>query len=271
MTPRQARVALGGFLLLTIGVTSNALYLQGAVSGSAEKTAAAAVRPEPRPSGALKSAKPVKTPDKAPDRAPDRATDKAAEKAPDKTATADAPQGPAQSTPKTASKSVKVRMVRVATVGETRAEEADADTVRAVQEELNRQGYGPIEADGVMRQPTRAAIMAFEHDHRLGLTGEASQAMLKQLVFGTPETEGAAGDIEVRSPHAEAIIKQIQQSLGARGYRPGAVDGQISAETVAAIRTFETDQGLVPKGRISAIVLERLQTGIAQGGKHPAQ
>jgi peptidoglycan hydrolase-like protein with peptidoglycan-binding domain len=161
-------------------------------------------------------------------------------------------------------------MVRVATVGETRAEEGDTDTVRAVQEELKRQGYGPIEADGVMRQPTRAAIMAFEHDHRLGLTGEASQSLLKQLVFGTPETEDAAGDGEVRSPHAEALVKQIQQSLIARGYRAGAVDGQMSAETVAAIRTFETDQGLVPKGRISAEILGRLQTGIATGGKHPA-
>jgi peptidoglycan hydrolase-like protein with peptidoglycan-binding domain len=251
MTPRQARIALGGFFLLSIGVTSNALYLQGAVSGNTEKTATAAVRPEPR------QPKPTKL-----------------VKAPDKTATADAaPQSPPQSTPqsapKAAPKSVKVRMVRVATVGETRAEEADADTVRAVQEELNRQGYGPIEADGVMRQPTRAAIMAFEHDHQLGLSGEASQALLKQLVFGTPGAASGAGDVEVRSPHAEAIVKQVQRSLVARGYRAGTADGQVSAETVAAIRTFETDQGLVPKGRISAVVLERLQTGIAQGGKHP--
>ncbi len=256
MTPRQARVALGGFFLLAIGVTSNALYLQGAVSGTAEKTAAAAIRPEPRPTGAPKSPK--------------------IGKPPVKTATVDAPQAPPQGPPpgpsKGASKSpppLKVRTVRVATVGETRPEETDTDTVRAVQEQLNRQGYGPIVADGVMRQPTRAAIMAFEHDRRLGLTGEASQDLLKKLVFGTPE--GAAGDGEVRSPHAEAIVKQVQQSLIARGYRTGAVDGQLGAEIVAAIRTFETDQGLVPKGRISADVLERLQTGISAGGKHPVE
>ncbi|MFZ1103643.1 MAG: peptidoglycan-binding domain-containing protein [Hyphomicrobiaceae bacterium] len=250
MTPRQARVALGGFFLLAIGVTSNALYLQGAVSGTAEKTAAAAIRPKPRPPGPPKSAKTAKPPVK--------------------TATADAPQAPPQGVSKGAPKSppsVKVRTVRVAAVSETRPENTDTDTVRAVQEQLNRQGYGPIGADGVMRQPTRAAIMAFEHDHRLGLTGEASQDLLKKLVFGTPE--GAAGDVEVRSPHAEAIVKQVQQSLIARGYRAGAVDGQVGAEIVAAIRTFETDQGLVPKGRISADVLERLQTGISAGGKHP--
>jgi peptidoglycan hydrolase-like protein with peptidoglycan-binding domain len=163
-------------------------------------------------------------------------------------------------------------MVRVAAVGDARAEEADADTVRAVQEALNQQGYGPIEADGVMRQPTRAAIMAFEHDNRLGLSGEASQALLKQLVFGSPaDTSGeTAGEIDVRSPHAEAIIKQVQQALVTHGYQPGDVDGQVSAQTVKALRTFETDQGLVPKGRISAEVLERLSTGVSVGGKHPA-
>jgi peptidoglycan hydrolase-like protein with peptidoglycan-binding domain len=252
MTPQQARVALGGFFLLAIGVTTNALYLQGAVSSSADKTASAVIRPESRPPSPPKSAKTTKPSVKAP--------------------TADAPQSPPESAPKGASKSppsVKVRMVRVATVAEKGAEEADTDTVRAVQEELNRQGYGPIEADGVMRQPTRAAIMAFEHDHRLGLTGEASQAFLKQLVFGV--AEGGEGDIEVRSPHAEAIVKQVQQALVRRGYRAGAVDGQLSADTVAAIRTFETDLGLVPKGRISAEVLERLQTGISAGGKHPVE
>jgi peptidoglycan hydrolase-like protein with peptidoglycan-binding domain len=252
MTPRHARVALGGFFLLATGVTTNALYLQGAVSGTTEKAAAAAIRPEPRPPAAPKSAKTAKAHVKG--------------------ATADTPQVLPQSASKSAPKSppsVKVRLVRVATVGETRSEEADPETVRAVQEVLNRQGYGPIEADGIMRQPTRAAIMAFQHDHRLGLTGEASQVLLKQLVFGTPEA--AAGDTEVRSPHAEAIVKQVQQLLITRGYRAGTVDGQMGAETVAAIRTFETDQGLVPKGRISADVLERLQTGISAGGKHPVE
>jgi peptidoglycan hydrolase-like protein with peptidoglycan-binding domain len=251
MTPGQARVALGGFFLLSIGVTSNALYLQGAVSGT-DRPATSPARTEPA-------------------RQPSTPKASKAAKAPDKTAEAPAalPQSQSQNASKVA-QPVKVRVVRVATVAETRADPADADTVRAVQEELNRQGYGPVDADGVLRQPTRAAIMAFEQDHRLGLTGEASQDLLKTLVFGAPAATGAPRASEVRSPHAEAIVKQVQQGLAARGYRPGTIDGQVSTETVAAIRTFETDQGLVPKGRISPALLERLQTGIAAGGKHPA-
>src|SRR5262245_4676714 len=164
MTPGQARVALGGFFLLALGVTSNALYLQGAVSG-ADKPAPPPTRSEPtRPPSTPKASK---------------------AKAPEKTAQAPvaAPEDAPQSAPKTAvAQPVKVRVVRVATVAETRVEPADADTVRAVQEELNRQGYGPVETDSVVRQPTRAAIMAFEQDHHLGLTGEASQELLKTLV-----------------------------------------------------------------------------------------
>src|SRR5262245_91032 len=82
MTPRQARVALGGFALLAVGVTCNALYLQGAVSG-ADKPAAPPARSEPaRPPSAPKAPK--------------------AAKAPVKTAAAETPAPPPQSAPQSA-------------------------------------------------------------------------------------------------------------------------------------------------------------------------
>ncbi|MBO0765382.1 MAG: peptidoglycan-binding protein, partial [Hyphomicrobiaceae bacterium] len=169
--------------------------------------------------------------------------------------------------PKTA-QAIKVRVVRVATVGVSPQEQSDTDTVRAIQTELNRLGYGPLAADGVMRPGVRAAIMAFEQEHRLALTGQATQALLKLLLFGAPVPTGAAAPVEARSPQAQGMIRQVQQMLADRGYRPGAIDGRLSAETVAAIRTFEADQGLVPKGRISAVVLERLEGGLGGGGRH---
>ena len=54
MTPRQARVALGAFVLLATGVTGNALYLQGSPDRVAAKPPAPPpdVRSEPqRPPG----------------------------------------------------------------------------------------------------------------------------------------------------------------------------------------------------------------------------
>jgi peptidoglycan hydrolase-like protein with peptidoglycan-binding domain len=140
-------------------------------------------------------------------------------------------------------------------------DEADVEAVRGIQRELKRRGYGPLVADGIMRPAARAAVMALEHEHRLPLTGEATQALLKRLVFGTSAATQSPGPPEVRSPHAEALIRDVQRLLTARGYRPGAIDGRLSAETVAAIRVFETDQGLEPKGRISAEIVTRLQDG----------
>jgi peptidoglycan hydrolase-like protein with peptidoglycan-binding domain len=251
MTPRQARVALGAFVLLATGVTGNALYLQGGERAAA-RPPAAAPRPEPpRPPAAPPApAAPAAPAQNKPIKPPDRASSE-----------------PPPGVPKTA-QSVKVRMVRVATVGDTTQEEGEADTVRAVQTELNRLGYGPVVADGVMRPAARAAIMAFEQEHRLALTGQATQGLLKMLLFGAPATTGAAAPVDAPSPQAEAMIRQVQQMLAERGYRPGAVDGRLRAETVAAIRAFEADQGLVPKGRISAAVLERLEGGIGGGGRH---
>jgi Putative peptidoglycan binding domain len=286
MTPRQARVALGAFVLLAAGVTGNALYLQGNPDRVSAKPTAAPppARAEPqRPSGRPADAKPGRSTHQSP-AAPPTVPAKGAEPKPAEVKTAE-PKA-AEPKPEAADASrdaaaannaqaLKVRTVRVATIGEGPPEGAgpaearpDADTVRAVQAELNRRGHGPVGTDGVMHPTVRAAIMAFEHEQRLPLTGEPTQELLKLLLFGAPPPAGAAGSPEVRSPQAKALVSDVQRQLAARGYRPGAADGRLSAETVAAIRTFEADQGLVPKGRISVAVLERLESGMGGGGRH---
>jgi peptidoglycan hydrolase-like protein with peptidoglycan-binding domain len=167
------------------------------------------------------------------------------------------PRPPAEQ-PKSAAL-LKPQPASAETAAEAPPDEADTRAVRAIQQELNRRRHGPLAVDGVVRPTMRAAIMAFEHEHNLPLTGEATQALLKRLVLGPPTAPEIAGTPEVKSPHARAVIRQVQQLLAARGYRPGAVDGRLSGETVAAIRAFERDQRLAPTGRISADILVRLQ------------
>jgi peptidoglycan hydrolase-like protein with peptidoglycan-binding domain len=136
---------------------------------------------------------------------------------------------------------------------------ASRDTVRAIQRELKKRGSTAVPVDGSLRPVTRAAIMAFEHDSGLPLTGEANEDQLKRLLMGAAAVPAVGKAGEVRSPHAETIIKLVQRHLGERGYRPGATDGRLGASTVAAIRQFETDQGMRVTGRISSEVLGRLQ------------
>ena len=242
MTPQLARMALCSFAVLAAGVTINALCLQPSsqVAGRYERPALPA---------------PVREPARA---TPAGQLPPGAQVGYGRPAATRAPAGAAQERrvvvlqPNSASLEA---MPEVAEAG------ASAETVRAVQRELRSRGYGPLSEDGTLGLATRAAIMAFEHDQGLALTAEPSEQLLARIVLGAP-AQGAAGDAAstARPPTARAreVIRAAQQRLAALGYQPGAADGRLSEETIAAIRFYEMDKGLVPKGRISAEIVARL-------------
>jgi peptidoglycan hydrolase-like protein with peptidoglycan-binding domain len=120
-----------------------------------------------------------------------------------------------------------------------------------------------------MRPVTRAAIMAYEHDQGLPLTGEASEALLKRLLLGVSLTADlpAGTARKVATVRAAQIVRKVQELLAKLGYQPGQVDGRLGEDTLRAVREFELDKGLAPKGRISADVLMRLTDAAAQAGK----
>jgi peptidoglycan hydrolase-like protein with peptidoglycan-binding domain len=245
MTPGQARTALFTFLLVTVGVAFNALYLQTkpAVSGRA-----AAERPPPPP---------------APDRG--RQTAKTAK-------TAEAGDAGLTALIEANAEPRPLRIARFAPdtskidqLPASTNQEAGAETIRAIQRELKLRGYGPIAGDGTMGLSTRAAIMAFEHDQGLALSGEASEPLLRRILLGAAEPSVAGGSGasgtgagKVGSAQAEQVIRSVQQSLAALGYQPGRADGRLGEDTVKAIRDFEMDRGLVPRGRVSAELVTRL-------------
>ena len=118
-----------------------------------------------------------------------------------------------------------------------------------------------IADDGVAGIGTRAAIMAFEHDHGLPLSGEASEPLFERILFGAAASLEPAG--AARPSEAEQTIRAVQKALVALGYEVGRVDGRLGEDTIKAIRDFEVDRGLVPKGRVSAELLARLTEAAA--------
>ena len=237
MTPGQARIALLSFLLVTAGVAVNALFLQaGPAPAPAGKALAerASARPAPEWSvkvGGAATARRVGEPQ-------DQAL-RIARFAADPGKIDPAPAGP--------------------------DDVANVETVRAIQRELKLRGYGPVPGDGVMGLGTRAAIMAFENDHGMALSGEASERLLKRILLGATDPTGADSSAagSVRSGHAEQVLRAVQQWLAALGYQPGRTDGRPGDETVKAIRDFEMDKGLVPRGRVSAELVARLSEAAA--------
>lgn len=136
------------------------------------------------------------------------------------------------------------------------ATEIDVDIVRAVQRELAYRGYEPGPADGLVHAVTRAAVMAYEHDHGLPLTGRPSEHLLKMMLFGVP-VDAAKEDRREPPPQAQEVIRKVQQALASLGY-PLKVDGRIGKETARVIRAFESRHGLTPSGRISGALLLKL-------------
>ena len=134
-----------------------------------------------------------------------------------------------------------------------------SDAIRGIQRELNTRGYAPGAPDGVAGLVTRAAIMAYEHDTGIALTGDATQELLGRIVLG-PAVPAVArpGRSEVKGAEAAAVVKVVSQSLAAQGYGVSKSDGVLDATLVKAIREFEADQKMPDTGRVSAALVSRL-------------
>ncbi len=133
-----------------------------------------------------------------------------------------------------------------------------SETVRAIQRELTARGYDPGPVDGVHGLLTRAAVMAFQHDNRIGVTGEPSEALLKRILLGVGAS-AQKNETAVSVPkETVGLIRAVQHILAKLGYDPGPVDGVMGAGTRRAIRTFEEEQKMTAGGRISGRLLKAL-------------
>ena len=131
-------------------------------------------------------------------------------------------------------------------------------TVRAIQRELSTRGYEPGPVDGNIGLMTRAAIMAFEHDEGMLLSGEPSEALLRHIILGATAEDAFPQPGQKSRENAERLIRSVQQALASMNYVPCKVDGALNEETTRAIREFEMDQGLQPTGRVSGRLIVRL-------------
>jgi peptidoglycan hydrolase-like protein with peptidoglycan-binding domain len=242
MSPQQAGITLGCFLLVASGVATNALFMQAQPSMASR---AVLERPLPR-----------STAERMRNRGDvaQQVTRVAARKS-----TEDRTQRAARLDPASAT------LDGLPAVGDTADE--DTETIRALQRELHQRGYGPLASDGTMRPVTRAAIMAYEHDQNLPLSGEASEMLLGRVLLGASTSmEPASGAArKVASPRAAQVVRTVQEMLAKLGYQPGQIDGRLSEETVRAMREFDLDKGIAFKGRISADLLIRLSEAAQSG------
>ena len=253
VTPRQARLALATWAMAAGLVAFNVLCLQDAAVSRAPLRA----KPE-RAKSLIEAERPG-----LPLALAGHHTQRPTEALRISTATL-TPTAAGQQVGLFAASAANMALVHVAAIG---AEERAVEIVRAVQRGLAVRGYEPGPADGGLGIATRAAVMAYEHDHGLALTAEPSESILTHMRTGAlgPAVQ-RVGRARPMS-HAEQIIRSAQHSLSTLGYFAGRIDGLVGEDTVRAIREYEMDVGLVSTGRISAALVNCLAGATADAGR----
>ena len=139
---------------------------------------------------------------------------------------------------------------------QAQAQQWVADYVSALQTDLRTLGYYQGEIDGIFGPQTVAAIVSFQEDNGLPVTGlvdPPTQAAI-QAALGGQES---------------AQVGALQAILIAAGYYDGTVDGQWSPEVEAALIAMQRDLGVDPTGVVDTATLRALQEALAAADEEP--
>jgi len=142
---------------------------------------------------------------------------------------------------------------------------ASSDTLRAIQRELQARGYTTGPTGSGLTTVLQAAVMAYEYDQGLPLTGEIDENTMRTIILGPASLDATARATAKPGPMAQQVIAATQQLLIKLGYGPLQTDGAMSDAVVAVIRRFEREQGMTETGRISGDLIARLTQAAALG------
>lgn len=141
-----------------------------------------------------------------------------------------------------------------------------SSTVLELQRELNRLGFDAGPVDGLMGARTRSAIQAYQRDNQLLVDGRPTADLLSH-VHATAQGR-APMPASPRSELSTQLVADIQAELLESGYTTGRASGRLDDQTRSAIRSYESDHGLLMSGEPSTELLrhmrERTSMGTAQ-------
>lgn len=124
----------------------------------------------------------------------------------------------------------------------------------ALQRELGRRGYAEQLRTGA--NGLKLAVLAYELDNSLPLTGEPTEALLKRVLFDLNQApRGAFAD---RAELNQTLVIEAQKMLLGLGFFRGRVSGRVDALTSNAIKDFERHRGLAQTGRLTGETLLEL-------------
>lgn len=137
--------------------------------------------------------------------------------------------------------------------------------VRDLQLALQKLEIYSGDADGVNGPVTRGAIRAYQERTGLEVSGRASDALLAHIRVTLSDPSGLDAERLPAEPPKPVprtepdLVETIQAALKRAGHEDMAVDGIVGTQTRAAIRHFQSENGLPPDGEPSEALLEKLR------------
>ena len=154
--------------------------------------------------------------------------------------------------------------------------------VLKLQQALSTLGYDPSGMDGKFGRGTEAAVVAYQASRGLiadGKAGSLTQAAIYAelaalsgaAVSASSAEASASGGAQSASGTLElgsegSAVKELQMALTALGYNPNGVDGSFGKGTRAAVRAFQSANGLKADGKAGSLTLSKLYSLTTGGG-----
>ena len=133
-----------------------------------------------------------------------------------------------------------------------------ADLVLEIQRELAAKGYYDGAVDGIAGPRASLAIRNFEKANGLKVTGEPSEALLESIRHALSKSD-ITGSVAPAAPVImESRIGSVQRMLARYGFGPVRINGEMDADTQAAIRRFEQEQNMQATGKVSDRLVQQL-------------
>lgn len=138
------------------------------------------------------------------------------------------------------------------------------DRIARIQDKLRALGFYTGDSTGLYDKTTRAAIIAFQKKNKIkadGVIGTNTQELLfgnglsldatatpKPTAEPTPAPTFAKPSGKVTRSSSKADIALVQNRLKQLGYYGGRIDGKFGGGTIAALKAFQTKNGLKADG-----------------------
>ncbi|GHU65458.1 hypothetical protein FACS1894184_01280 [Clostridia bacterium] len=144
--------------------------------------------------------------------------------------------------------------------------------VRAVQTILKQLGYLTSSVDGIFGSKTAAAVKAFQTRNGLYADGQVGNNTFQKMISPSAIANGSSGSGSGNSSTARSYLRYgdsgsevlaMQRALQALGYYNGVLSGKFQDQTLAAVRLFQSRNGLSVDGLAGRLTLTLLYSGRA--------